>query len=154
MTDPAPLNLLDALAEHQGYETAVYCTYGVDLAFFEEAVLRPLRHNRCRRHIIFVDGRRYAETIEQWRDCAQFVGHHYLLVPIHLPPFQAFHPKLTLLLGPQRGRLLVGSGRLTLTGFGHNHELYTCLDWTPDQPEVLPLFQAAWQFIEAIQARW
>ena len=58
MTEFTPLHLLDALTEHEGFDTAVYCTYGVDLAFFEEAVLRPLRNNRCRRHIIFADSQR------------------------------------------------------------------------------------------------
>lgn len=154
MTEFAPLHLLNALTEHEAFDTVVYCTYGVDLAFFEEAVLRPLRRNHCRRHIIFVDSERYADTIAQWRDCTRFVGQQYLLVPVHLPPFQAFHPKLTLLLGAERGRLLLGSGNLTFTGFGHNHELYTCLDWTPAQPATAPIFQAAWQFVTSIQTQW
>ncbi|MFZ1401275.1 MAG: hypothetical protein WAS33_30505, partial [Candidatus Promineifilaceae bacterium] len=127
---------------------------GADLAFFEEAVLRPLRANRCRRHIIFMDSERYTDTIEQWRDCARFAGQHYQIVPVQLPPYQVFHPKLTLLLGAQRGRLRLGSGNLTFTGFGHNHELVTCLDWTPDQPQHGPVFQAVWRFVEHIQLKW
>ena len=146
-----PIHLVKAITEQTGFETAVYCTYGVDLAFFEEAILHPLRVNGCRRHIIFVDAARYADTLRDLRDTAQWIGRRYLLIPVHMPPYQSFHSKMILLLGPEKGRLLLGSGNLTFTGFGHNHELYTCIDWSSDQQDTLPIFQAAWQFIQQIQ---
>ncbi|KAA3660161.1 MAG: hypothetical protein DWQ04_20195, partial [Chloroflexi bacterium] len=149
-----PIHLVNAITEQQGFETAVYCTYGVDLAFFEEAILHPLRVNGCRRHIIFVDAARYADTLRDLRDSANWIGRRYLLIPMHMPPYQSFHSKMVLLLGPERGRLLLGSGNLTFTGFGHNCELYTCLDWHSDQRETLPIFQAAWQFIQEIQKKY
>jgi hypothetical protein len=154
MSDPESLHLIDALTEKKGYYAAFYCSYGVDLAFFEEAVLRPLWQNQCRHHVIFMDGRRYADTIEVLRGSAEYVGQRYSLVPINRPAFQVFHPKLILLLGPEHGRLLVGSGNLTFTGFGQNHELFTCFDWSADQPESLSLFQDAWRFVRTVQARW
>lgn len=146
-----PIHLVKAITEQTGFETAVYCTYSIDLAFFEEAILHPLRVNGCRRHIIFVDAARYADTLRDLRDTTQRVGKRYLLIPVHMPPYQSFHSKMVLLLGAEQGRLLLGSGNLTFTGFGHNHELYTCIDWSPDQQETLPVFQAVWQFIQQIQ---
>ena len=154
MSKIEPLHILDALTEYDGFDTAIYCTYGADLAFFEEAVLRPLRSSGCRQHIIFMDGERYADTIRQWSGNTELVGQHYLLVPIQMRPFQTFHTKLIMLLGADRGRLLIGSGNLTFTGLGQNHELFTCLDWTADQPDTIALFQAVWQFILTIQNRW
>lgn len=154
MSKVEPLHILDALTEYQGFDTAIYCTYGADLAFFEEAVLRPLRATGCRQHIIFMDGERYADTIRHWSGSTELVGQHYLLVPVQMPPFQVFHPKLIMLLGVDRGRLLIGSGNLTFTGLGQNHELFTCLDWTADKPDTGALFQAVWEFIMTIQKRW
>lgn len=154
MPNDATLNMLDALTEREGFDTAVFCTYGVDLAFFEDAVLPALRKNGCTRVIIFMDGCRYADTIQHWRGSGGSVGHRYHLVPVDMPPYQAFHPKLTLLTGPERGRLLIGSGNLTFTGFGQNHELYSCFDWEDAQPEAGPVFKTAWQFITAVQQQW
>lgn len=152
MNENGPFSLLDALTSQEGFYAAIYCTYGVDLAFFEEAILRPLRHKGCRNHLIFVDAVRYADTTNQFRASVFAAGRQYILVPIHLGhAFQSFHPKLILLVGPERGRLLIGSGNLTFTGVGHNHELFTCLDWRPDQPELSALFTQAWQFIKRLQ---
>jgi hypothetical protein len=48
----------------------------------------------------------------------------------------------------------VGSGNLTFTGFGDNHEVFTCLDWTPDQPRNQPLFAQAWDLVKTLMHTW
>ena len=77
---------------------------GIDLAFYEEAVLYPLRRSGCRNHVVFVDAHRYNDTLTDLRGSVTSVGRRYILIPISLGSLQAFHPKLILLLGRERGR--------------------------------------------------
>jgi hypothetical protein len=149
-----PIHLLERLTEHSEFHAGIFFTYGADLAFFEEAVLYPLWRNGCRNHLVFMDAQRYADTIGDLRGSVTWVGRRYLLIPVDLGMLQCFHPKLVLLLGHGRGRLLIGSGNLTFTGFGHNHEVFTCLDWTPDNPELQHLFAQTWSLVNTALQRW
>ncbi|MGC9332651.1 MAG: hypothetical protein ACP5JJ_00765, partial [Anaerolineae bacterium] len=88
------------------------------------------------------------------KDSVTWVGRRYLLTPVDLGGLRSFHPKLILLVGPQRGRLLVGSGNVTFTGFGHNHEVFTCLDWTPEDNHLQPVFAQAWNLINEVTQQW
>lgn len=154
MTEPESMRLLDKLTEHPDFHTGIFFTYGADLAFFEEAILHPLRQNGCRNNLVLMDARRYADTIGDLRGSVTWVGRRYILIPVDLGPLQSFHPKLALLLGRERGRLLIGSGNLTFTGFGHNHEVFTCLDWTPDESNLQDLFAQTWDLVKAILQEW
>jgi hypothetical protein len=148
------ISVLESVTGLPGFHTAIYLTYGADLAFFEEAILHGLWQKDCRYHLIFMDAERYADTVGDLRDSAEWVGRRYIVVPVQLGSGRAFHPKVMLLLGPQQGRLLVGSGNLTFTGLGQNHELFTCLDWTPEQSEWLFAFSTAWRLICDVQQRF
>ncbi len=151
---PEPINLLEALSEYQDFHTAIFLTYCADLAFFEAAVLHRLWQNGCRNIAVFMDAQRYADTLNDMRDSIKWVGRRYVVCPVRLENQRAFHPKLALLIGPERGRLMIGSGNLTFTGWGHNHEVYSCLDWTSVEPDLQSLFAQAWAFIQQIDKRW
>jgi hypothetical protein len=154
MAKTESIHLLDKLSQYSEFYTGIFFTYGADLAFFEEAVLHSLWQKGCRNNLVFMDARRYADTIDDLRGSVTWVGRRYILIPVDLGPLQSFHPKFVLLLGRERGRLLVGSGNLTFTGFGHNHELFTCLDWTPDEPSLGHLFAQTWALVKAVLQRW
>lgn len=154
MTKLEPIPLLEALREQATFHTAVYFTYGADLAFFEEAVLYLLWQKGCRQNLVFMDGERYADTVNDLHGSVGWAGRRYIVVPVNLGSWQSFHPKMVLLLGAERGRLLVGSGNLTFTGFGRNHEVFTCLNWTPEQPDLLYLFIQAWNLANTVLQRW
>lgn len=66
----------------------------------------------------------------------------------------AFHPKLVVLLGDEDVRIAVGSGNPTMSGWGHNHELWLVLrstrqrgplaqrdlaEWLADLPKVVAM---------------
>ncbi len=154
MDELSTRHLLDALFEHQDYFASIFLAYGADLAFFEEAILHRLWQNGCRDNLVFVDAERYADTIRDMSGTVTWVGRRYLLTPIRVGSSQSFHPKLIMLLGPERGRLLVGSGNLSFTGMGHNHEVFTCLDWARDEPELQPVFHDAWDLVSSVQKQW
>jgi tetratricopeptide (TPR) repeat protein len=148
------IELLTAITEPGDFHTAIFFTYGADLAFFEEAVLNPLWHNECRNILVFLDATRYADTVSDLHSSPAFVGRHYILVPVRFGPQQSFHPKFILLLGHERGRLLVGSGNCTFTGYGQNHEVYSRFEWAPDSNEFQPLFVEAFRLVEQVAKSW
>ena len=148
------INILDALNDSHGFSTGVFLTYGADLAFFEEAILPKLWQEWCRNIIVFMDADRYKETTGFLRGSIFWAGRRYILVPIAIGPYQSFHPKLYLLIGHERGRLLIGSGNLNFNGIGNNREVFTCLDWTPEDPEYQTLFSEAWKTINEVVHQW
>jgi len=157
MAEPAvekKMNLLERISEYQTFHTSVFFTYGADLAFFEEAVLHPLWRNGCRNNLVFLDAKRYADTTQDWGASLTWVGRRYILTPVELGGWQSFHPKLILLLGRERARLLIGSGNLTFTGYGQNHEVFTCLDWTTEEREFQYLFAEVWDMTQEVFERW
>src|SRR5439155_1495140 len=58
---------------------------------------------------------------------ARYIGRTYSVTPVRRPG--AFHPKVYLLLGRTKGRLLVGSGNVTLGGLLRNAELFGRFDY-------------------------
>ncbi len=154
MTQTPPIELLKEIADQEGFYSAIFLTYGADLGFFEQAILRTLWTNGCRNIVVAMDGERYTDTVADMRGTTDWVGRRYVVLPIHLGYFKSFHPKMVLLSGEARGRLLVGSGNLTFTGYGHNHEVYSCLDWSLAQPALHPIFASAWRMIKQINDRW
>lgn len=153
MPEPATIDILGALSERRDIHGAIVLTYGADLTFFEEAILRSWL-GTCREIVILMDAARYADTVRDLAGGVNRAGVHYLPVPIQLTPPYVFHPKMTLLIGERVGRLLIGSGNLTFNGFGHNRETYSCFDWTPEVPEFQSVFVDTWRFLVQIVQRW
>jgi hypothetical protein len=157
MTKPdasTSISLLTALSEYQDFHSAIFFTYCADLAFFEVAVSYQLWSNGCRNNLLFMDAQRYADTLGDMRSSVTWVGRRYIVCPVQLESRQAFHPKMILLVGQERGRLLIGSGNLNFTGLGHNYEVYSCLDWTPDEPRMQYLFVQAWRLVKQVNDQW
>lgn len=149
-----PIHLLNTLETSSDYHTCVILSYGADLAFYEELVLRPLWVRNCRYHLVFIDAQRYRDLTKQQPEGANLIGRHYVVVPVDLGFLQSFHSKLILLLGDNGGRLLVGSGNLTFSGYGSNLEVYTLVDYSKKDPDALCLFQQAWEMILSLQNQY
>jgi len=71
--------------------------------------------------------------------------------PIRHP--RAAHGKLMLLLGPESGRLIVGSGNLGYDGYASPGELWHVFAYSDDQPQHLNEFAAARSFIDGLASR-
>lgn len=111
------------------FETVLALTYSFDPRFFERVALRDLEAGGARRVLIVAD---HHEAREAVRRCARdigLLGHRYRLATA--APSRTFHPKLIARLSPERGRVWVGSGNLTYTGWGGNRELGAGWDMGP-----------------------
>jgi len=154
MTENQGLNVLEAITDQKDIHTSIIFSYGANLAFYETCVLHPLWQDRCRNNLVFLEADRYVDTISDFQDSVTWAGRRYVLVPVNMGMFKSFHSKLILLLGVEKGRLLIGSGNLTFNGYGANHEVFTVIDWSPEDNGHQYIFNQCWQLIQKVQERW
>ncbi len=125
-----------------GYEASLITTFNAYLPFYEEVVLRKLIGQGVQHNVVLMDSAQCSQSISNHPP--RLAGRHYSLVPISSPG--AFHPKVILLLGRNKGALLVGSHNLTLSGFGYNRELTNMIRVQgKDDPEAIAVTQAVWR---------
>lgn len=121
------IELLELLADDRlGAESSIMLTYEMDLPLYDGWLRRKLVSAGIANQIVFCDLDVYARELSGL-SAARHCGRSYSLVPIHQA--RHFHPKVYLLLGRQRGRLLIGSGNLTLGGLLRNAELFGVFDY-------------------------
>jgi hypothetical protein len=134
------------------WTTALICTFGVNLTFFETRLMSQLAQVPLR--IILADDERLASTLGEAARTGQrhrLANKAYVAAPIRHP--RAAHGKLVLLLGPASGRLIVGSGNLGYDGYASPGELWNVFAYSDDQAQHLNEFAAARSFIDGLASR-
>jgi len=105
----------------QSYHKALMLTYSFDPIFFEQVVLPDLWAGRSSDILVIGDQTQIDVAMESAAGQLWHLGKHYLLEgAAHRG---AFHPKVFLRLGPKDGVVMIGSGNVTSSGWGGNHEL-------------------------------
>jgi hypothetical protein len=148
---PRPSVVIPELLQGQ-WTTALICTFGVNLTFFETRLMSQLAQVPLR--IILADDQQLASTLGEAARTGQrhrLANKAYVAAPIRHP--RAAHGKLMLLLGPTSGRLIVGSGNLGYDGYASPGELWHVFGYSDDQPQHLNEFAAARSFIDGLASR-
>lgn len=109
--------------QEPGYPVTIFLTYSFDPLFFERIALDDLGIGGTSRILILADANEIAEAMNRCIGQVFYVGRKYTLAESSAA--NLFHPKMITRLSPQGGRIWVGSGNLTYTGWGGNHELAT-----------------------------
>jgi len=104
----------------RNFETAVVLTYRLDLALYDGMIRRIFNRAGITNQIVFCDFQSYVDELRVQRP--RYIGRHYSVVPVHQQG--AFHPKVYLLLGPDGGTALIGSGNTTIGGLLRNAEVF------------------------------
>ena len=145
--DPlAPLNLADEITGP--WRHAVFTTFGVDLGFFEQAVLPLIPRARARVVLADHDHLLGHQSVAVRDGIVRHWNHSYLASGIRHG--HAAHTKLILLTTSDRGRLFVGSGNLGVSGWTSVGELFTRYDFTPEMTDDLDAFTAARAFLDQL----
>jgi len=129
-----------------GYHSAFMTTYAFSARAFEDVPLPRLRGAGCRNITVLADRGMLNTSFEEF-DPPRYAGTLYHVVKATMPG--AFHSKITLLVGAERGRLLIGSANLTALGLGGNRELIADVHHTPEMREFAPLFGQIMHYIES-----
>jgi hypothetical protein len=115
------------------YPVSLFLTYSFDPLFFERIPWAELRAGGSRRILVAADAGQVADAMRRCMGQTVYLGRRYLLAETVLA--NTFHPKLIARLSAQGGRVWVGSGNLTYTGWGGNHELGTTWSIGPGEPD-------------------
>jgi len=134
------LAVLEELSGGELYSSAIFGTYTFDGEFFEEDVLPVLDQLDIANIVVLTDTKSYAEA-----EALTEAGQSYYLEHVRCPKIH--HPKFSLLLGHDHGRMFLGSGNLTEDGWQRSGELMTVIDYPDEQAETKPLFSSLRSFI-------
>ena len=133
---PARMNLADEV--RGAWDHCIVMTYTANLEFFERAILPLLSSTRGR--LVLADAPHLLESqsLAARGRLVRSLNRSYLVAGISMP--KAAHAKLILLLAADKGRLLVGSGNLGLTGWASIGELFTKYDFAATDHSQLDAF--------------
>ena len=149
----APSSLVVPELIQGSWTSTVILTFGANLSFFESSILRQLGQVPLR--AILADGRQLDSTLSE----AAAVGAHYRMVnrtylAAPLRHARAAHAKAIVLLGPQSGQLIVGSGNLGQDGYGSPGELWHVFGYQDEQDtRHLSEFVAVREMIDLMAAK-
>ena len=122
----AKFNLVDSFFDKRhGWETAVLCSYGLDLNFFENYLLKLNALYACDNIALFVDGQTY-DQFQQAAYTPHLLNRRYLVSWLRSPG--VFHTKLYLLASSKKVLIGLGSANLTREGIASNLELLTTFE--------------------------
>ncbi len=152
-----PINLKaiiedDFSVKSGGFSGAIFLTYTLNLGFFEQIIAPALERAGCSNVLIIADPDGYSEAIEMGRKNVHNAGLRYVCTPLRRKGIGVQHAKMLFMAGPERGRLLIGSGNLTLHGYSRNLEVYSQFEYdhkNPD-PEAQLAFATAWDLLQSI----
>lgn len=134
------------------WTTALICTYGADLTFFETRLLGQLAQIPLR--IVLADDGQLSETLAESARTGQrhrLANKAYVAAPVRHP--RAAHGKLIALLGPSTGLIAVGSGNLGYEGYAAPGELWHVYAYSDQRPEHLQEFAAARAHVDGLAQR-
>ena len=89
-----------------GFHSAFMTTYAFSAQAFEDVPFPKLRGAGCRNIAILADKAMLNISFAEY-GAPRYAGALYHLAKVSVGG--AFHPKMTLLVGPEKGRLLIGS---------------------------------------------
>ena len=116
-----------------GYPITVFLSYSFDPLFFERIPLGDLDRGGSRRIVIAADANQVGDAMRRCMGQVVHLGRRYVLA--EAVSTNTFHPKLIARLSSTGGRIWVGSGNLTYTGWGGNQELATAWSVGPEEED-------------------
>jgi hypothetical protein len=128
-----------------GFHSAFMTTYAFGSLAFEDIPFPKLRGAGCRNITVLADRAMVNQTFSEFGP-PRFAGTSYHLIKAEAP--SAFHPKITMLIGETKGRLIVGSANLTSLGLGGNKEQIASVSYSPDAPENAKFFIGALGYLQ------
>ena len=143
------INILNIISKSRNYDIALLTTFNFEISFFEKVILNKLYDNGTRKVSLFIDSKEFIKSMENVE--YSYVGKRYIVTPVKMN--SSFHPKVILLLGKDKARLIVGSWNLNNNAYFIYNEVGNCFDYDDNNTENLSLIQSAINFFIEINER-
>ena len=138
--------ILEEISNSKGYSIALLTTFNFEISYFERAILNLLYDMNIRNIELFVDADELEKAISESID--NNLNRKYIANPIRIT--SAFHPKLILLLGEEKAKLIVSSVNIKTSGYTLNNEIYNVFEYSKYNLENLNLIKDAINFFEKL----
>ncbi len=128
------------------YHSAVLTTYAIDLLNFDKHIINTIHRKQICSVNVLADQEQVTKAMEYVNPrYLDKVGKDYSITQIGAKG--AFHPKINLFVGDESVIIIFGSGNLTVTGQGKNHEIFTGFWIDSDNAKQRPLIEECWRYI-------
>ena len=111
------------------YTGVIIGTFGASLDFAEKQLFSQLSRSTLNK-VVLADSRQLSKYFSTGIILRR-LNRSYIACPVLTP--RAHHPKFILLLGPNRGRLIVGSGNLSISGYAGAGECFAIHEWVENE---------------------
>ena len=128
------------------FHSAVLTTYAVDLIHFDRHLVNMLHRKQICSINVLADANQLEKEMEYVNPrFMKGIGKEYSIQGISSKG--AFHPKLNFFVGDDAVLIVLGTGNLTVTGHGKNHEAFTGLMVDSNNDAHRPLIEECWQYL-------
>ena len=128
------------------YHSAVLTTYDIDLIHFDNQLMNMLHRKQICSVNVFADSNQMDKSMEYVSPIyMRNIGKEYSITPMYT--VGAFHPKINFFVGDDAVLVVFGTGNLTVTGHGKNHEAFTGFMIDEVDTTHRPLIEECWQYI-------
>lgn len=138
--------ILDEISNSKGYSIALLTTFNFEISYFERAILSSLYDKNIRNIELFVDADELEKAISE--SIYNNLNKKYIANPIRIN--SAFHPKVVLLLGEEKAKLIVASANINTSGYTLNNEIYNVFEYNKDNTDNINLINDAISFFERL----
>ena len=142
------LKLLDEITRSiKGYTIAVFTSFNFEVEFFERTFLGRLFDGGVRKVSLFVDRGEFEKALNNVSDRMPNLGlgAKYIVSPVDLNG--SFHPKIVLLLGEKKAKLIVASANIYTTGHKRNNEVFNVIEYSERDTRYQDVIVAAINYI-------
>ena len=138
--------ILEEISKSRGYNIALLTTFNFEVNFFERQILNSLYDNNVKKVDLFVDSKELVKSIQEPKN--NFIGKKYLIHPMEMNA--SFHPKVILLLGDDKAKLIISSANIKTSGYMINNEIYNVFEYDKENKDNLNLIIDAYNFFKEL----
>ena len=113
-------SIIEEIENSKKYDAVLMTTFNIEFSFFERYLLHLYLNNSIRHINVFVDSKQLNESLKD--EMPLHFGKKYYVSPIDING--AFHPKVILMLGANKAKLIISSANIKMSGYMTNNEIF------------------------------
>jgi len=130
------------------FHSAILTSYSFNFHHFEYQVLKALKYKYITNIGILADSDMLDKSVGMTSAGLQQLTQSYSINGVHCQG--AFHPKINFIAGDDEALVIFGSGNISPSGHGKNHETFTVLYADSKESNLLPIINEAWKYIQIL----
>lgn len=128
------------------FHSAILTTYAIDLIHFDSHLRNVLHRKQICSINVLADKDQFDKSLEYVSPLFMpNIGKDYSITNVSSKG--AFHPKINFFVGDDSVLVVFGSGNLTVTGHGKNHESFTGFMIDESDDSQRPLIEECWRYV-------